>query len=425
MTMSQRLKELREKQARLVTEARERLEAITPDTDEVRSKELESAHDTAMAEYDRLQGILDREEKLIELEKRDEERRAKQRPLRDTPEMRGDDLPQGGKVEYRSVFAKVVCGVSPSDLTKEERAVLQRGAASFESRDQVTTSAVAGGYTVPVELEATIIQAMKAWGPLYDENICTVITTSKGNEMLVPTVDDTDNEADPLAEAADLLEDGSGDVEFGQKVLNAYVYATPFIKWSFELDADSLFNMESLLGGMIGERLGRIGNRKLTSGTGQNQPNGVVNAAGLGVTTAAKDAFTFDNILELEHSIDPAYRGSPKCRYMFHDKFLLATRKLKDGNGNYLWQQGDVQKGTPASFNGRAYSINQHMDEVTADKRIALFGDFSKYYVRKVGSPVIGVLRERFWPKVGIAGLIRFDGELGDANAIKAMKTAA
>lgn len=423
--MVQRLKELREKQARLVSEARERLEAITSDTDEVRSKELEDAHDKAMAEHDRLQGIIDREERLVEIEKRDEERRAKMRPLRDTSETRAEDLPQGGKAEYRSVFAKVVCGVSPSDLSAEERSVLQRGAAAFETRDQLTSSVTAGGYTVPTELEAQIIQAMKAWGPLFDDNICTVITTSKGNEMLVPTVDDTENEADALAEGADLLEDGSGDVEFGQKVLNAYVYATPFIKWSFELDADSLFNMESLLGGMVGERLGRIGNRKLTTGTGQNQPNGVATAAGVGVTTALKDAFTFDNILELEHSVDPAYRASPKCRYMFNDKFLLAVRKLKDGNGNYLWQQGDVQKGTPAAFNGRAYSINQHMDEVAANKRIALFGDFSKYYVRKVGSPVIGVLRERFWPKVGIAGLVRFDGELGDVNAIKAMKTAA
>ncbi|MCM2292289.1 phage major capsid protein [Allorhizobium sp. BGMRC 0089] len=422
--MSQKLKELREKQARIVEEARERLDAVNANTDEARAKELEGAHDKAMAEYDRLQGIIEREEKLTELEKREEERRAQMRPLKDTPETRGLDLPQGSKVEYRSVFAKVVCGVSPSDLSAEERSVLQKGAASFETRDQLTATGAAGGFTVPTELEAEIIKAMKLWGPLYDEAICTMISTSKGNPMLVPTVDDTDREADELAEGGDLKEDGSGDVEFGQKALNAYVYATPFIKWSFELDADSLFNMESLLGGLVGERLGRLANRKLTVGTGNEQPNGVVNAAGLGVTTAAQTAFTWDNIIELEHSVDPAYRASPKCRYMFNDGFLLAARKLKDGNGNYLWQQGDVQKGVPASFNGRPYSINQHMDEVAAGKTIALFGDFSKYFVRRVGSPVIGVLRERFWPKVGIAGLIRFDGELGDVNAIKAMKTA-
>ena len=129
--------------------------------------------------------------------------------------------------------------------------------------------------------------------------------------------------------------------------------------------------------------------------------------------------------MDLEHSVDPAYRGSPKCRYMFHDKILAAARKLKDGQGNYLWQKGDVKNGTPATFNGRPYSINQHMDEIVANKRIMLFGDFSKYFVRKVGSPVVGVLRERFWPQVGIAGLIRFDGELGDTNAIKHLKTAA
>jgi HK97 family phage major capsid protein len=243
--------------------------------------------------------------------------------------------------------------------------------------------------------------------------------------MTVPTIDDTAEEAAAKAEGADVLDDNSGDVEFGQKMLEAYVYTTPFVKWSFELDADSIFNMEQLLGSLVGERLGRIGNRRLTSGTGNAQPNGIVTASSEGKVTAAANGFTWDDVMDLEHSVDPAYRGSPKCRYMFHDKVLSAARKLKDGQGNYLWQRGDVQKGTPASFNGHPYSINQHMEEIAANKRIMLFGDFSKYFVRKVGSPVIGVLRERFWPQVGIAGLIRFDGELGDTAAIKHLKTAA
>ncbi|WP_320188222.1 phage major capsid protein [Agrobacterium rosae] len=423
--MSQKLKELREKQARIVTEARERLNGIGDSTDEARATELEGQHDTAMAEYDRIEGLIEREEKLADLERREDERRSKMRPLRDTPESRAEDLPQGVDVEYRSVFAKVVCGFDPSELTAEERSVLKKGATKFEARAQVAGVAAAGGYTVPTELANEIVRAMKAWGPLYDEDVCTVITTASGNPMTVPTVDDTNNEAGAHAEGDDLLDDDSGDVEFGQKTLEAYVYATPFIKWSFELDADSIFNMEQLLGSLVGERLGRIGNRRLTMGTGNAQPNGVVTASSLGITTAAAGAFTWDNIMDLEHSVDPAYRGSPKCRYMFHDKTLGAARKLKDGQGNYLWQQGDVKNGTPASFNGRPYSINQHMDEIAANKRIMLFGDFSKYFVRKVGSPVVGVLRERFWPQVGIAGLIRFDGELGDTNAIKHLKTAA
>lgn len=427
--MSQKIKELRERQARIVSEARARLNSITETTDETRARELESQHDAAMAEHDRLEALIVREERLAELEnraeQRDEERRSRQRPLRDTPDGSAQDLPQGGSVEYRSVFAKVVCGVDPSELTREEREVLRTGAAKFETRAQVTSSGAAGGYTVPTELADQLIKVMKAWGPLFDEDICTIITTGSGNPMTVPSVDDTNEEAAEHAEAANLLDDGSGDVEFGQKVLGAYSYATPFVKWSFELDADSIFNMEQLLGQLLGERLGRIGNRRLTSGTGNDQPNGVVTASALGVTTALANAFTWDNVMELEHSVDPAYRASPKCRYMFNDKTLLIARKLKDGQGNYLWQAGDVQKGTPAAFNGRPYSINQHMDELGAGKRFMLFGDFSKYFVRKVGSPVIGVLRERFWPQVGIAGLMRFDGEIGDSNAIKHMKAAA
>ncbi|MDQ1183574.1 phage major capsid protein [Agrobacterium larrymoorei] len=423
--MSQKLKELRDKQARIVTEARERLDGIAENTEETRAKELEGQHDAAMAEYDRLEGLIKREESLAALEKREDERRASMRPLRDTPEYRADDEPKDGKIEYRSVFAKIVCGGDPSELTTEERAVLRNGATKFEARTQVAGSAAAGGYTVPKELANEIIKSLKAWGPLYDENICTVITTPGGNPMTVPTVDDTGKEAAAKAEGDPIADDNSGDVEFGQKMLDAFVYSTPFVKWSFELDADSIFNMEQLLGALIGERLGRIGNRQLTVGTGNSAPNGVLTASSLGLTTATASAFTWDNVMDLEHSIDPAYRASPKCRYMFHDKTLVIARKLKDGQGNYLWQQGDVQKGIPTSFNGRPYSINQHMPEIAANTRFMLFGDFSKYFVRKVGAPVIGVLRERFWPQVGIAGLIRFDGELGDTAAIKHMKTSA
>jgi len=188
---------------------------------------------------------------------------------------------------------------------------------------------------------------------------------------------------------------------------------------------DSIFSMEQLLGSLLGERLGRIANLQLTTGSGSSAPNGVVTASSLGKTAAATSAVTFDEIFDLEHSVDPAYRMSPKTRYMFNDSTLLAVRKLKDGDGNYLWQQGNVIAGAPSTFNGRAYSINQAMDSLAAAKKVITFGDFSKYYVRKVGAPVIGVMKERFWPDMGIAGLIRFDGELGDTAAVKHLITAA
>ena len=111
---------------------------------------------------------------------------------------------------------------------------------------------------------------------------------------------------------------------------------------------------------------------------------------------------------------------------MLNDSTLQAARKLKDGDGNYLWQMGNVQGGIPSTINGRPYSINQAMASLGAGQRVMLFGDFSKYYVRKVGDLLIGAIQDKdFWPGFGVAGYIRFDGELADQAAVKHLITAA
>ncbi|HEX8585054.1 MAG TPA: phage major capsid protein [Allosphingosinicella sp.] len=430
------LKELLEKRDKLIADARAALDEIRKNTDEARAAELDKRHDDLMVEVDAIDVKIAREERMAKIEK-DAEQRAKEARDSHRPGANGDaDLGGGsvteedGTVTYRSAFYKFLAvGGDASDLSQEERSALRGGVASKqdlkELRAQSAGVAIAGGYTVPTELAAFIVRSMKAWGPMYDGTIVTDITTTSGHNITIPTVDDTANEAAARAENAAIVDDGSGDVVFGQKLLEAYVHATPFIRFSMELANDSAFGVEALLGDLIGERLGRIANRRNTTGTGAGQPNGIVTASSLGKTSAAAAAITFDELLDLEHSIDPAYRVSPKCRYMFNDGTLLALRKLKDSEGRYIWQAGNVQQGVPASLNGRPYSINQHMDGLAAAKKPVIFGDLGKYFVRKVGSPLVGVMRERFWPDLGIAGLIRFDGELSDTAAVKHLLTAA
>lgn len=425
--MSNRIRELRERQARIVTEARERLDQINATTDEARVQELESQHDAAMAEHDRIEKEIQREERVAELERRSEEQRARRRPNPGDADERAQD--QGERLEYRQVFhAFLSRGGDLGELSSEERSVLRAGVlanAEFRAQTTIGGGGSAGGYTVPTELADIIVRSMKAWGPMYDEDICTIFATASGNPMKIPTVDDTAVEAEKHTEGAPLTDDGGKDVTFGQKSLDAYVFDTEFVRFSFELAQDSIFNVETLLGSLLGERLGRIANRELTIGDGVGDPNGVVTASSLGKTAAAAAAITGDEIIDLVHSVDPAYRQSPKVRFMFNDLTLAAIRKLKDGQGNYLWQMGDISKGQPGTLLGYRYSINQAMDSLAAAKRVMLFGDFGKYFVRKVGAPAIGVLRERFWPDLGIAGLIRFDGELGDTAAVKHLITAA
>lgn len=420
------LAEMQDKRGQLMTQAREALSEIKKNTDDARAAELDARHDAIMAEFDKLEKNIEREQRLAAAEeriaKRAEEERAKQRPgAGDAGEARGVD--DGEKLDYRTVFYNFLArGADLGELSNEERKVLRDRAVSLKNGEfrAQTTSATAGGYTVPTELANVIIKSMKAWGPMYDEDVCTVISTSSGHPIKIPTVDDTAVTAEKKAgEGTALTDDGGKDVTFGQKSLDSYGYDTEFVRFSLELARDSVFNMESLLGELLGERLGRIANSELTTADGTGDPNGVVTASGLGKTAAAQAAVTYDEIIDLVHSVDPAYRQSPKVRFMFNDLTLAALRKLKDGDGRYIWTMGDVQNGVPGNILGYRYSINQAMPAMTAGLKSMLFGDFGKYYVRKVGAPTIGVLRERFWPDLGIAGLIYFDGELGDTAAVK------
>lgn len=407
------LKELTEKRAKLVVDARAALEEIKGNTDESRAAELNERHEKIMADFDKVDDLVKRESNLAAIEKREEETRASMRPIPKDGESRGQD--EGAKTEYREVFRKIISGEQVGDLSTEERAVLRKGVAEFRAQ---STSNTAGGYTVPTTLANFIVKSMAMWGPMYDDNICTTITTSGGEQINIPTIDDTTTAVAKHTEGTALTDDNGVDVTVGQKVLNAYMFDTEFVRWSIELSQDSIFNWEELLGSLLGERLGRRANLELTTGDGTGDPNGIVTASTLGKTAAATAAITADELIDLQHSVDPAYRMSPKCRFMFADQTFKIIRKLKDGQGQYLWDPGI--SGSPGpSLLGMPYSINQAMPAATTGLKSVLFGDFGKYYVRKVGTPIIGVMRERFWPDLGIAGLIRFDGELGDAAAVK------
>lgn len=416
------VKELREQQARIHTNARAKLEEVTSATPEDRAAEINGEFDRMMADFDKHQLTIDRLEKLDKAER--STRAADPRRPNGDGESRGAD--EGEAPSYREAFQEYLqsAGVV-GDMRPEARSVLQAGFAKVENRAQTAGVAAAGGYTVPHELQAILVKSMKAWGPMYDEDLCTTISTTSGNPLPMPTIDDTAKSAGTTAEGVTLTDDGTEDAVFAIKQLDSYSFNTEWLRVSLELANDSIFAMEQLLGDLLGERLGRKANLELTVGTGVAAPNGIVTAATLGKTAVSATAITWDEIIDLEHSVDPAYRSSPKARYMFNDSILQAVRKLKDGQGNYLWQAGDVKGGIPATFNGRAYSINQAMASMAATNRVMLFGDFSKYYVRKVGAPIIGAIQDKdFWPGFGIAGYVRFDGELADTAAVKYLRNA-
>lgn len=406
---------LQEQRGRLVAQAREALEEIKANTDESRAAELEARHDAIMAEFDRLEANIAREERLAAAEARLEEAIAMQRPNM-AGEARGADEP--ARPEYRDAFIELARnGFDLQAISPEAREVIKAGVT--EVRALNTGTASAGGYTVPTELAAVVDRTMKLWGPMYDEEICTVINTAAGNPLDFPKSDDTATAVAKHTEGAAMTDDGSADPVFDKMTLNAYAYDTKWVQVSMELLADSAVDVEQLLGEMLGERLARRVNLELTVGDGTGDPNGIVTASSLGKTAASATAITADELIDLLHSVDPAYRMSPKARFMFSDSTLAAIRKLKDGQNNYLWQMGDIRTGVPGTLLGQPYSVNQAMPSIATGQKSVIYGDFSKYYVRKVGQPVIGVRREYYWPNIGLAGIVRLDGDLIQSGAVK------
>lgn len=424
------LRELQEKREKLLKEARERLEQINENTDEARAAELESQHDAAMAALDELDKQIERELSLAELERRGEnfaERSESGDPRRPTEpgEVRGAQ--EETAPEYRDVWDRAI-RFGAATLSAEERGILLEGRSDLpaEIRAQAAGNDAAGGYTVPEDFSGEIDMALAAWGPMWNANIVRELNTSNGRDLPWPTVDDTAKTGRIKAENASVDDDGTDDVVFGERSLNAYVYDTGMVRIPIELLQDSAFNLDGLMNDLFGERLGRLANQVLTTGTGSSQPNGIVTASTLGKTAASATALTSDEIIDLLHSVDPAYRGSPKTRWQFNDTTLASIRKLKDGQGNYLWQMGDVRAGEPDRLLAHPYSVNQAMPNVATGLKPIIFGDHGRYVVRKVMGFQVLTLRERYAEnfQVGMVGFKRFDGELINTAAVKHMVMA-
>ena len=254
-----------------------------------------------------------------------------------------------------------------------------------------------------------------------------VIRTDSGNEIPWPTSDDTSNEGTWLGENED--NSGGTNVKFGSQAFRAHKISSKVILIPYELFEDSAFDILTFISQAAGERIGRGMARAYTTGNGVKKPTGWVTTAEVGKTTAATNAITFDEIIELEHSVDPAYRIMDTVGYQMHDNIKKAVRKLKDNDGQYLWVPSRVA-GEPDTLHGFPVITNQNMDSaLAASNKVMGFGDWSKYKIRDVRSARVKVLTERYAEndQIGVLVIMRTDGHLLDAgtNPVKSLQMAA
>jgi len=292
------VKDLREKMANIATEARSKLSEVKDDTPEERASEIEREFDAMMADHDKLAAKVERLGKVEAALRAGEEIDFDRRPTFENRSAPAVD--NGLTMDYRAAFAEMIANGGEGYVDQEVRNVLK------EHRVQTGGTTTAGGFTVPTELATFIDKAMIATGPMYRSDLFTVINSADGRPFNIPTIDDTAVTAEAHTEGTQPTDDGGKDATFGQKSVSAYAFDSEWIRWSAELNADSVLNMESLLGELVGERLGRIANSKLTTGSGSSDVEGIVTNSALGKTAAATAAITADEIIDLIHSVDPA-----------------------------------------------------------------------------------------------------------------------
>lgn len=290
------------------------------------------------------------------------------------------------------------------------------------TRSLGTSPDSAGGFLVPDEFRATMTETMKAYGGIL--NLATVIPTSTGNDLQWPTNDDTGNEGALLTENTQVTEQ---DLTIGRRTLKAWTYTSKLVRLSLQLTQDSAFNLETWLPGKLGERIGRAVAGHLATGTGVDQPEGITSYVAVGKqgTTGQTTSIIYDDLVDLEHSVDMAYRMN--ARYLMGDTMLKTIRKLKDSQNRPLWVPIPAP-GFPATINGWEYSIDNKMPVPAASAKTIVFGDIAKgYVVREVQSVQTLRLAERYadYLQVGFLGFARFDGMVDDSSAIRAYQHAA
>lgn len=392
-----KLKELREKRASIYTEIDELRK--TADGREMTAEEGQR-WDTLIADYEKADKVVEQEERFQEVERRQAEQTYENRSQR---RHRNNETSSANDVdaeEYRTAFGEYLLN-GATGISAETRSL-------FEKRAGIT--GLSGGVIVPKTLASSIEVALKSYGGMFEAG--TILSTSDGGDLIMPTINDTSAKATVVAEYQQSTKRAPS---FGSETLKAYTYRTPIVPVSQELLQDSGFDLESLLGSLLAESFGRGINEDLTVGNGTGKPKGIVNWATACDETAAATAIKLDDIIDLMKSVDSAYGRNGK--FMFNRDTLWSLVKIKDTTGRYIWQEG-AKDGTPPTLFGRSYILNDDVASIGAGNASVLFGDFSKFKIRMVRNFRVIRLNELLaeYLSIGLFGFARVDGILLDAG---------
>ena len=390
----QSIQALRERHASLAKETRALVEKHNGEW----KSEHQASYDAGIAQLDDVKAQIDRLEKVLETAKDEKIENSINESNEKKIHAAGKDL-----------FAKWVKG--------GDRALSAQDWADVRATMSTTTT-TEGGYTVPTDVASQINDVLKAYGGVRQE--ATVISTAQGNDINFPTSNGTSEVGELIAQNVTAT---AADPSFGVITLSTYKFSSKIVAVPYELLQDSNADIIAFIAKRLGDRLGRVTNTYFTTGTGTAQPKGVVTAAASGKvgTTGQTTSVIVDDLIDLVHSIDPAYRVPSSC-FMMNDASLKVIRKLKDSQNRPVFLPGyDGLGGRMGdSLLGYDICINQDVATMAANAKSILFGDFSKYTIRDVMGMTLFRFDDSAYAKLGQVGFLawmRTGGTLTDGGS--------
>lgn len=298
-----------------------------------------------------------------------------------------------------------LCGISPNN-----RSVLVRALS--------VGTTTAGGHTVQTTLQSELTKKLAYYCPI--RQYARVLSTSAGETIDWPRVNDTANSASIVSEGGTI--NTNADPVFDKVSIGAYKYATTIVQVSVELLQDSNVDIQSMLADLLAERMARGQGAHFATGTDSGQPQGYATAATAGAELASTNVFESDKLIDLVHSVDPAYRSN--SIFAMNDVSLASVRKLKGDDGQYMWQPS-MQAGVPDRLLGYPVVVDNNLATSGDTAKLVVFGDFKHYLIRDV-SPSMSIVRlDELYAATGTVGfvmLMRSDAALvGHAGCLKAL----
>ena len=268
--------------------------------------------------------------------------------------------------------------------------------------------------TVPVGFLDRVYSLARLVGPMLDTS--EVITRASGESLRIPVLTAYGTAAQYAAGSTI----ADAEPTFSSILLTPYKQAG-LVPIANELIADAGFDLEGVIAEAVGNSIGYQVNNLATVGTGSTEPQGIVGAAGSGVASTAT-SLAADDLITLAYSLDGAARRLPGVGWMVNTATLGAMRKLKDGDGSYLF---NPVAGGQDTFLGYPIFENSAMSSVGSGVKSVIYGHLPSYKIVTTGLDFAVSADAQFEKDVTVyRWTYRFDGNLTHSGHVKWLTTS-